>query len=251
MSRCKLCNLEKPLIKTSHIIPDWMYEHLYTQKHKLYKFAPADYVAGNRRIQMPSSGEYEGDLLCKRCDNVVIGPYEDYARKAFKGGTLPVEESPTSNSFVSPGGMEYTEIRNINYAKFKLFLLSILWRASVSSRDFFKSISLGPHGERIRQMILNGDPGSIDDYPIVVLTYLTDPSSHKDMVAEPGRLKDNQGTRYIFIIAGFAYVFHVSKHDIPSFVLKHTIKPSNEMTVLHIPKGKGEGLLMNYFGVSV
>jgi len=35
-------------------------------------------------------------------------------------------------------------IEGIDYAPFKLFLMSVLWRASVSTLEFFKLVSLGP-----------------------------------------------------------------------------------------------------------
>lgn len=249
MAICKLCHKEKKLIKKSHIIPDFMYQGLYTDKHKIYKLSPSRYISGDKRVQMPSSGEYEGGLLCKKCDNVIMGQYEDYARRALYGGQLPSSESPRAAMFTTPAGIQYTLVKNLSYKKFKLFLLSILWRASISRRDLFKSVDLGPHEEIIRQMIWTGNPGSTEDYPILVLTYLTDTSAPEDLIAEPERLKDDQGTRYVFIIAGFIYVFHISKRNVPEFVLSNTINQKNEMNILNIPKGKGWPLLLQYFGV--
>jgi hypothetical protein len=48
--------------------------------------------------------------------------------------------------------------------------------------------------------------------------------------------------------SGFAYVFHVSRHELPDYVLDFTIKPTGEMKILHIPKGMGWEWIMNYFG---
>lgn len=249
MARCNLCEADKTLIKTSHIIPDWMYEGLFTEKHKLHKIQPAHFIAGDKRIQMPSSGEYEGDLLCEGCDNVVIGQLEDYARRIFKGKGLPDNEMPVIAKLTIPSGYRFTHVRNLNYMKLKLFLLSILWRASISKRDFFKDVRLGPHEKVLQRMILTSNPGVVDDYPIWVISFLAGPSGPKDIIAEPGRLNDQQGTRYIFIIAGFAFVFHISKHQIPDFILDFTINPAGEMKILHVPDGMGWELVMNYFCV--
>jgi hypothetical protein len=40
-------------------------------------------------------------------------------------------------------------IRGLDYSTFKLFHLSVLWRASVSSGPDFASVRLGVHEERI------------------------------------------------------------------------------------------------------
>lgn len=84
MSVCKLCEQVKPLISTSHIIPDWMYNRLYTGNHKLHKFQPSKFVSGEKHIVMPSNSEYEGGLLCGKCDNNIIGLLENYGKTFLK-----------------------------------------------------------------------------------------------------------------------------------------------------------------------
>ncbi len=49
----------------------------------------------------------------------------------------------------------------------KLFHLSILFWAGVSSRPCYREVSLGPHQETLRQLILNRDPGSPHQYPVL------------------------------------------------------------------------------------
>ena len=98
-------------------------------------------------------------------------------------------------------------------------------------------------------MISSGNPGTVEDYPILILTFRGDPSVPQDIVGEPGKLNDEQGIRYVFIIAGYTYVFHVSKHNITAFVLDCTINPTGEMKVLHTPRGEGLDLLFGYFGL--
>jgi hypothetical protein len=45
--------------------------------------------------------------------------------------------------------------------------LSVLWRASVAAGRPFQEVSLGPHEESIRQMLLAEDVGNPEHYPIV------------------------------------------------------------------------------------
>ena len=206
---CRLCLQEKQLINKSHIIPDFMYKELYDDQHKLMLFKPHERVKGKGKIRRPSSGEYEGNILCANCDNIVIGSYENYARKVLYGGEVSASESTTINKCKNKDGLEYSACSNINYTKFKIFLLSILWRASITSRPSFKDISLGPHEEIIRRMIFDGNAGNIEDYPVTLMTFLNDKTIPSDLISQPHSTKTKNGhTIKVFIISGMIYIFY-------------------------------------------
>jgi hypothetical protein len=97
-------------------------------------------------------------LLCTECDGKLLNQkYEKYFYKLwYLDKTLPTVITS-----------DFLEISNIDYASFKLFHLSILWRASVSSLEPYKTVSLeNEQEERIRKMLLIGDPGQPDEYQI-------------------------------------------------------------------------------------
>jgi hypothetical protein len=251
MAICRLCLKNKELIKKSHIIPEFMYRDLFDENHKIHVFNPAELATENPKVKRPSSGEYEGNILCADCDNKVIGGYEDYACKAIYGGPLHADESPICQNYQTQDGLEFSACENINYKKFKLFLLSILWRASISTRPLFNQISLGPHEEVIRQMVYGGNPGDASDYPVFMLTYITDKSIPKDLIGHPQKRKTKTGhLTNCFVIAGTVYVFYTNSktHKLPDFVLSSTIRPSNELNIFHIPKGEGENLILSFCG---
>ena len=240
MGQCKLCRQEKELLKRSHIIPDFMYQELYNEHHQINSFNPLDMLAGKGYVKRPSSGEYEGGLLCSTCDTNVIGLYESYASKASYGGLLHQNESPTCQNYINYEGISFTHCENINYQKFKLFLLSILWRASISSRPMFSNISLGDNEEIIRKMLLAGAPGKNFDYPIFIMTHRTDESIPKDLIGHPQKIVTKNGlTYFIFMITGMLYCFYLNIEgvDLPKYVLDNTIKDTNEMNIIHLPKG--------------
>ena len=51
------------------------------------------------------------------------------------------------------------EIADFDYARLKLFFISVLWRAHLSQDQFFDAVDLGPWQSTARQMIWEGDPG--------------------------------------------------------------------------------------------
>jgi hypothetical protein len=249
IGKCKLCQQEKRLLKKSHIIPEFMHQGLFDQQHKIIKFVPSEYLSGNRRILRRSSGEYETGILCRPCDNEVIGQYETYARLALYGGRGRPDEGPICKNVVTRKGVKYTRCRNVNYQKFKLFLLSILWRASISGRDFFREVNLGDSEDVIRKMILDGDPKREEDFPILFFTWLDDRSVAKGVVGQPGKICTKEGVQYVFIIGGIEYVFYVSPGCIPRSLLPFTILPTNELRLFHLPEWETWDLLQSYFGM--
>ena len=229
-----------------------MYQDLYDEKHKMYVFNPIKKAQEKGHVKRPSSGEYEGGILCADCDNVLLGEFETYASKAIYGGALPAKECPTSENCINQHGVKFTKCENIDYAKFKLFLLSILWRASISSRPLFNDIDLGEHEEPIRKMILDRNPGEVSDYPIIFMTYLNDKSMFKDLVAHPQRRESKSGhTIFVFIIGGMFYQFYMNnpKLKYPDYVLTETIKPTNNLNIFHIPIGEGMDVILKYYGI--
>ncbi|RYX80702.1 hypothetical protein EON73_05255 [bacterium] len=114
---CRLCLQEKPLIKKSHIIPDFMYKGIFDDKHKIVQ---KDFI--NNKDLFPSDGIYEKHILCADCDNKIIGGYEDYtAKELFK---------PTMHGFIEAlrkkvgnfdGNETNVTMSRIEYKKAKLF----------------------------------------------------------------------------------------------------------------------------------
>ena len=124
MRICKLCNQEKKLLKKSHIIPDFFYKHsgLYDSKHQISKLQ-IEGAKGLKRIGYVPTGEYEGNLLCDKCDNEIIGNLENYGKGVLFGGLSKSEEVEIID-FQNPDDHSRFKIyRNVDYTRFKLFLL--------------------------------------------------------------------------------------------------------------------------------
>ena len=243
---CQLCLEEKSLQKKSHIIPDFMFKEIYDEGHWLYRGKMSQ--PGKMR-KVPTS-EYEGGILCKECDNNIIGAYETYASRALYPGVVKEKDCPVIEFRKSAGGIELTFAGNIDYRLFKLFMLSILWRASISKRDFFKNVSLGKkHGGLLRLMILNGNPGGVTDYPIFLITHLNTNTVPGDVVGEPHKTKIDSDTRYNFLIGGIYYMFFVSPRNIPDYIIESTINKANELRIFHLKEDAAERFLLTYFGL--
>ncbi len=122
---------------------------MYDEKHMIHLLSDDPEF----RIKQQPKGEYE-KLLCKDCEDI-FQTKEDYTCKVLSGN-MRLTRTPYPNGI---------HLQGLNYNLWKLFTHSILWRASVSKREFFTSIKLDRKiEEKLRKMLLVNNPGSPTDF---------------------------------------------------------------------------------------
>ncbi len=253
MPICKLCKQDKKLLKKSHIIPEFMYNGIFDEEHKIVLAPAVNESKDFTNTQLRSTGEYESKILCLDCDNKLLGEYyENYASRVVYGGRLSASECPEFGTTRNQHDIEFIKCTKVNYHKFKLFLLSVLWRASISKRPFFSEVRLNEHEERIRNMILTKDAGDVAVYPINIFTYRHIPQLRKELISQPRYLKTKEGLEYYSIlINGYFYFYYLSNPDlaIPKRIIEITITPTNELQILKLPPDKGIDFIAGQFGI--
>lgn len=157
LSQCKFCLKEKQLIK-AHIIPKWAFSYLYPENED--NRIPLMLASKDGQVRRPI-GPYDMNILCGECDNL-LGKYDNYAKNIFIDGKL--EER---------GEAAYL-IKDVDFKKLQLFLLSVVWRASISGSPEFERISLGVYEERIREILISQEslnPVPLFNYQFVVTKF--------------------------------------------------------------------------------
>ncbi len=192
---CSLCQREAKLCD-SHIIPEFMYKPVYDSKHRMHSVSSSP--------DKPTSYEQKGlreKLLCSDCEQY-LGRFENYAKRTLTG----------ENKVSWTARRNYVE--GFDYHKFKLFQMSLLWRAGISGLPFFSDVSLGPHEERLRRMILAEDAGEPHEYGCIIYALLRgDNKLSDDIVFQPGCRKMEGHTFYRFLMYGLWWLFVVSSHS--------------------------------------
>jgi hypothetical protein len=152
---CKLCGQPSEL-QNSHIIPEIFYDLIYDEKPRRFHVIQAD---PSKKIEYGQQGHRE-HLLCRECEGK-FGKLEDYVKRTFIDGKIVDGKRPQAAKM-----QDCIVLQNLEYKKFKLFLLSLLWRMSITTLDFFANVSLGQkHEEKIRKALLDEDPLQPEDYP--------------------------------------------------------------------------------------
>lgn len=223
---CKLCFNEPP-IENSHILSEFNYNLLYDSKHRVVQVSTDE----KEKPEFLQKGLRE-PLLGNNCEKK-LAIWEDYAKRTLYGEPAIINQS-YQDFMTSDGGMKYTLVKGVDYKKFKLYLLSLLWRSSISKLSEFGEIALGPHEEKIRDMIYREDPGDKINYGCLVIALLDDNGKPiEGVIINPDSMKIYGNNCCRFIISGFCFVFFISKHNIPEFINDFFLDQSNELKILH------------------
>lgn len=193
---CQLCK-QKRSLRNSHIFPEWFYEPLYDEKHQFFVLS----TDVNKKRGTRPKGIYD-KLFCGECETQ-LSKWEGYAREVFHSASLKVKEDKRKIVFYG-----------IEYAPFKLFQMSLLWRASLTDRKEVHSIDLGRHKERLRTMLFEKRAGEPYEYGTILMLPSIDQDLMQQFIYPPERLptKFDGHTAYRAVFGGLFWLFLVSNH---------------------------------------
>lgn len=219
MAICELCHNEREL-RNSHIVPEFLYSELYNAKNHLMAISGH----GRRGWKALQKGIRE-HLFCETCEQ----HFNEYCEKPFRAQWVVTPPLPNPWKTTEPYWV------TVEYSSFKLFHLSVLFRASVSSLPTYAEVSLGPHQERLRQMLLSRDPGEYWQYPVFGYAVV----HHKTnriipMVSQAQRSSFNGHRCYGIMYGGVQWWVCVSSHRNYEFE-KISLQPDGRMPFHAIP----------------
>lgn len=213
---CALCLTPECELCDSHIWPEFLYQDIYVEGEqglRLYSSVPGEHS------RKQAQGIYER-LLCKSCEPFLNTNYETEAKKVIQNLQRLVP-SPNANGH---------RISEVDYAAFKLFTTSLIWRSGVSKHRDFEDVSLGTRADRMRLMILNRDPGEPHQFPCILWML---PEDSPKVFSLPEKVE--QGIfgepAYKASIAGFTWLFiltenyHVFLTDVKLFIDRTNVLP--------------------------
>lgn len=153
---CKLCHQERELIK-AHIIPRSFFHAIKGNSKQLL----AALTREKKPVEYFQNGIWDPSILCAECECRFCS-WDTYGFDVL-GNPPGNNTSPMSDADVAP-----FVLKGINYRELKLFVLSVLWRASVTKHAFFDGVDLGEHEPKIAEMIRSSDPKSAEVYSVII-----------------------------------------------------------------------------------
>lgn len=183
---CALC-LKASRLVGSHILPEFLYETMYDEKHRMVGVN----VLPDHDADLLQKG-LRAPLLCEACE-ARLQKFEDHAARVLR--RLPDLSDQKPGTSVSISGGEY--------ARFKLFQMSILWRMSVTRLGTFGAVRLGKrHEDGLRQLIWAADPGAPSKYPCLLIRPNGD-GPIAEFFLQPRQAKFHGHTVYFMVLRVF------------------------------------------------
>lgn len=178
-------------------------------------------------------------LLCQACETK-LSVWEGYGRDFFTGNApLRYEGFDTGEGYW---------VHGIDYEKLRLFQLSVIWRASVSQHAFFANVSLGPHEERLRIMLLTQDPGDPGRYPCLMFHVHLD-GGPAAVMAAPTPCRLDGALSYRFLLAGMFWVFAIASHNLHPRLTKGFLQRNGTMALVPPKNVRDAPFLQNFMDV--
>ena len=189
---CKGCGENKKLIK-AHIIPKSFYMDLRGDANHL-NVVPSDKDVRESRSNI---GDYDQNILCKECDSI-IESYDDYGKKVL------LDDNPNLVPYYRNGELLGWELSEFNSTRLKLFFLSILWRASISSRHFFRRITLGEYEDVLKELIWSGGDDGNRTFGVILAKFLpANIAGVEKSILDPDNLQIEERNYYRLYLGGY------------------------------------------------
>lgn len=231
LATCAMCQKDRKLQK-SHIFPRSYFKALKDGDGQLVSVD----ANGDGSFKVCNSDPKE-KLLCWDCEQFLSDKFEKYGVRLLKD-----KKKVKRNKNV-------VVINNFRYKEFYLYLVSILWRVSITSINRYEHITLGTELNSLICQLLRNNKLKIstsfrlDHFIKISLFKIVDQQgkiadhvirkTFVDMAFERGK-ESKDGMVFYFMIDGFliTYHFHVV-HDIHDIrTLKNYAQLSNKQTVL-------------------
>jgi hypothetical protein len=126
----------------------------------------------------------------------------------------------------------HVDVPHFDYLKFRLFLLSLLWRMGVSKLEFFEDVNLGgKHEKALRLALMSENSLDAEQYSCALIGVLIDGTFSPDLILRPKRVLGPDLHGYGIVIGGMLFQFLVMSHPPPAIWAEFCISTANRVRI--------------------
>ena len=164
-------------------------------------------------------GIYDDSVWCRSCEKK-YGRWDDYASKVLL-------QSPIEKFISQPAAYELQIDRN-GLRELRLFFISLLWRASSSSKRIYKNVSIGPFAEKAEALLKSESPGSLEDFSTIISCSDAD----EFLISDPVKVRNLGVIFYRFHLGKYTVDIKVSNQPTPEVLLPAIIGQKDVLVIL-------------------
>jgi len=217
MGLCKFCREDRPFIR-AHIIPAAFHRDLQGGSDR------PPIILGTSPQWFPKrnpGGLYDETMLCGSCE-ARFGPWDQYGAQCllqnFETDQRPISPTDTSLGY---------QMVTWDERRLRMFAISLLWRAAVTTNEIFRRAKLGPHEGRVRERIVQADPGDPADLAVFFCKWTASPGREPLTLTQisPYTYKLDGVNVTRFFLGGFVIYIKVDRRKLGSPLDGITLSP--------------------------
>lgn len=199
ISKCRLCGTDNRPLRNSHIVPEFLYRDLYNDKGHMLAICWPNEKRNARGLLQKGIRER---LFCESCEQHFNEHFEKPFFEQWVPYPLPILWDDDSTQWLT-----------VDYASFKLFHHSVLFRAAVSSLAEYANVDIGPHELKLRGHLLERDPGGKLEYPIAGRAVIHNKTRRiVPIITQPSVWRIESHRYFTMVYGGVEWWIKLSKH---------------------------------------
>lgn len=160
-------------------------------------------------------GLFDRTILCGDCDRFLGDHFDDYASSVCRRFNAAVQQDET----------EKFEIDNLDGDRFAKFILSVLWRASISRLPDYGDVRLGPYEDIARDVLFGSKPfDQLIAFDVTVRRYRSKHVPVDLFYSIPKRAVMDGLNGYCLGLAGFQFFAKVDRRPWPLSKTPYVLK---------------------------
>lgn len=209
-----------------------MRSHIYPKGFYTFEELPLVAMTTNpaTRAKRIPIGIYDEELVIEEVEKS-FAKLDDYAIRTFRPEAT-VDQLFRENGRIAvddDGSPLAYQIANVDHDKLKQFFISVLWRAGATARPEFNQLDLGPHQERLRDLLVRGATPGAEEYSVVAERFI-DGDAVPVMPFFPDRI---DGVRFqIAVFGGFRFWVKCDRRKTPAPFGSMQLSPNRPLTIL-------------------
>jgi hypothetical protein len=224
---CRLCGQLKKLVR-SHIIPKSFFEQIKAcGKYSVLINANKPIRAAGTFLQ---AGPYDGSIPCEDCERR-FSDFDSYGWQIL--GTLAL------NDPVYDDGRPFAYKIACDTVKLRKFVLSVLWRASVSELKCYSRVQLGSRADIVKTRMFDASPLAPNEFPTTAMRLdLAGLDKYQDMLFQPLQSRIyGLISHTLYLRPDLKFIIATGGGDFPSIFRPFLITDPSFFYLLDCPKG--------------
>lgn len=196
-------------------------------------------VSPDRYTKRLPHGLFDSAILCETCDGFLNTQYDDPAFELLKALDERLSKMP-----VPTASDAFFEHRGTDTALLRGFILSILWRYSLSRLPDASHVNLGPYEDRARDVLWGVKAlADLPEYQVICQRYAPGLIDTRKMYSSPVDMRGSDFFSYGFSMIGFHFIAKVDRRPFPAvygpFVMTEDSLRGYYVNFHETPQGRG------------